>query len=182
MPEVITSRPVSQGYSMADLAEDLPEVTKLWMAQPNWSAVSHEDLAAAGDFDSPEFIEGMREWGFGVTVPAWLTAPGEGNAGPEPAQELESARGTDYSFRLEYENFYVHRVVGDGWPTTRDEIRWLSGGQSDLRWRAQPFMSKEFGGESAQAGRTPAFGTSWNDRVAFAGPADRAVALNVACW
>ncbi|MFZ3492341.1 hypothetical protein ACODT5_03710 [Streptomyces sp. 5.8] len=178
VPEVVTSRPVSQGYGYADLEQDLPAVAEEWMAQPNWSVATPEALASGEDFDSPEFIEGMREWGFGVTVPAWLTASGEERAGRELP---EGERAAEYRFRLEYENFYVHRVVGDGWPTTRDEIRWLSGGQSDLR-PAVPFLSQEFGGETAQAGRTPAFYTSYRDRVAFDGAADKGLVLNVACW
>ncbi|MFE5809872.1 hypothetical protein [Streptomyces sp. NPDC056491] len=46
-------------------------MTAEWRAQSNRSAVDHQALAAGADFDSPEFVEGMREWGWAVTVPAW---------------------------------------------------------------------------------------------------------------
>ncbi|MFD3329591.1 hypothetical protein [Streptomyces sp. NPDC058701] len=180
VPGAITSRPVSAGYSFADLAEDLPAVTAEWRAQSNWSAVDHKALAAGEDFDSPEFIEGMREWGFAVTLPAYLAVPGDGQASQEPPGEDEAAA---YGFRLEYENFHVHRQVGDGWPSTGDEIRWLSGGRSDLGARATPFVSQEFGGASAEAGRTTRFNA--NDphlRLAFQGGGERGLILNVACW
>lgn len=183
VPEVITARSLSQGYGVEDLAEDLPAVTQEWMAQPNWSVVDHKALAAGEDFDSAEFIEGMREWGFGVTVPAWVTAAAEGRTVQEKhGPALEGAGATAYRFFLEYENFHVHRVVGDGWPGPRDEIRWTSNGQSDLRARAEPFLSQEFGGETAKAGRTPAFGPQRHQRLAFNGAADQALVLNITCW
>ncbi|MFE1877939.1 hypothetical protein ACFW9N_45080 [Streptomyces sp. NPDC059496] len=72
VPVTISGRPVSEGYGFADLAEDLPAVTAEWTAQSNWPAVNSEALAAGEAFDSPEFIEGMREWGWEVTVPAHL--------------------------------------------------------------------------------------------------------------
>ncbi|MFF3727463.1 hypothetical protein ACFYYM_34420 [Streptomyces erythrochromogenes] len=174
---VITGRAVSQGYGLEDLEEDLPAVTAEWRAQSNWSAVDHKALAAGEDFDSAEFIEGMREWGFAVTLPAHLAVPGEGLE--EPLQQDGVAA---YAFRLEFENFHVHRQVGDGWPSTGDEIRWVSGGQSDLRAPARPFLSQEFGGRSAEAGQTTAFTPAASMRMVFEGPADRGLVLNVACW
>ncbi|MFE7516455.1 hypothetical protein ACFU8I_35280 [Streptomyces sp. NPDC057540] len=129
VPMVITGRPVSQGYGLEDLEEDLPAVTAEWRAQSNWSALDHKALAAGEDFDSPEFIEAMGEWGWAVTLPAHLVASGADGAGQEGREEIDAAA---YRFRLSFENFHVHRTVGDGWPGTGDEIRWISAGQSDL--------------------------------------------------
>ncbi|MER6951888.1 hypothetical protein ABT294_48535 [Nonomuraea sp. NPDC000554] len=178
VPEVITSRPVSEGYDFADLVKDLPAVAEEWMAQSNAALITPEALASGEDFDSPEFIEGMREWGFGVTVPAVLTTPGNGQTTQEPAQDGERAEPV-YRVKLEFENFHVHRVVGDGWPGTRDEIRWISCGSSD-RSRAVPFLSEEFGGDTATAGKTPAF-HQWK-RTVFDGVTSVGLVLNVACW
>ncbi|MEV7803160.1 hypothetical protein AB0O28_09470 [Microbispora sp. NPDC088329] len=174
VPEVITSRPVSEGYDFADLVKDLPAVGEEWMAQSNTALITAEALAAGEDFDSPEFIEGMREWGFGVSAPAVLTTPGNG----QTAQDAERAEPLRQAY-LEFENFHVHRVVGDGWPNTRDEIRWVSGGSSDRRG-AEPFLSEEFGGDKATAGKTPAF--SVFNRNVFNGSTSTGLILSVACW
>ncbi|MFF2752077.1 hypothetical protein ACFVVA_41895 [Kitasatospora sp. NPDC058048] len=171
----LRDRTVSQGYGWEDLAADLPAVTEEWKAQSNWSVVGPQALAGGGDFDSPEFIEGMREWGFAVTLPAHLAGDGQvGQAVEETPQEGEKAPGY---FRLEYESFHVHRVVGDG--SGRDEIRWLSGGRSDLGARCVPFVSYEFGGHETGAGQTPVF-KGW--RMLFEGNTGLGLATNVACW
>ncbi|MFF3431400.1 hypothetical protein [Streptomyces sp. NPDC002602] len=181
VPMVITGRSVSQGYAFEDLEGDLPAVTAEWRAQSNWSAVDHKALAAGEDFDSPEFIEGMREWGWAVTVPAWAAAGGQTPEAQAPLQVDGVAAA--YRFRLEYENFHVHRQVGDGWPSTGDEIRWISAGQSDLGARAMPFLSDEFGGRSAEAGQTTPFSSpDPRKRVAFDAAAENGLVLNVACW
>ncbi|MCM9077373.1 hypothetical protein OG304_38350 [Streptomyces sp. NBC_00160] len=177
VPGVITGRSVSEGYGFADLAEDMPAVTAEWSAQSNWSAVAPESLAAGEAFDSPEFTEGMREWGWAVTVPADLTAQSAGDEPQEP-QENDERAGL-YRVRLDYENFHVHREVGDGWPGTRDEIRWISGGQSDTRQHAVPYLSQEFGGHQTDRGQTPAF---TGHRTAFHGDARLGLVLSVACW
>ncbi|MFI6803206.1 hypothetical protein [Streptosporangium canum] len=174
VPEVITSRPVSEGYDFADLMKDLPAVAEEWMAQSNTALIDPEALAAGADFDSPEFIEGMREWGFGVSAPAVLTTPGKEQA----AQDGERADPV-YRVGLAFENFHVHRTVGDGWPNVRDEIRWISGGSSDMN-EARPFLSEEFGGNTATAGKTPAF-SLWN-RSVFGGRTKVGLILSVACW
>ncbi|MGW7458390.1 hypothetical protein [Streptomyces sp. NPDC054797] len=178
MPEVISARPASEGYDLADLVKDLPAVTEEWKAQANWSMVAHEALAAGEDFDSPEFIEGMREWGFAVTAPARLTVPGGVQESQEPAQDSTQAQ----RFLLEYENFRVHRTVGDGWPGTRDEIRWVSGGRSD-KSPAEPFLSQEFGGDKTALGQTPVFDSlDPRRRVSFNSVADVGLSVSVACW
>lgn len=176
VPEVITNRLVSEGYGFADLAEDLPAVTAEWMAQSNWSAVAPEALATGEDFDSPEFIEGMSEWGWGVTVPAHLAEREAGDQSQQPPEQEVAA----YGFKLEYENFHVHRTVGDGPLGPKDEIRWLSGGQSDLGTKAFPFVSREFGGEEAKKGATTAFDLDM--KLAFNGGVKLGLILNVACW
>ncbi|MER6392767.1 hypothetical protein ABT236_30420 [Streptomyces sp. NPDC001523] len=177
VPEGISARLVSQGYGFADLAEDLPAVTAEWTAQSNWSAVAPQALAAGEDFDSPEFIEGMSQWGWGVTVPADLAARAPGVETPEPPREDELT--ALYNFRLDFDNFHVHRTVGDGWPNTRDEIRWISCGKSDTGSHAVPFLSQEFGGNQTERGQTPEFTYK---RLAFQGDARRGLIMNIACW
>ncbi|MGY4394729.1 hypothetical protein [Streptomyces virginiae] len=177
VPAVITGRSVSQGYGFEDLEEDLPAVTAEWTAQSNWSAVDHKALAAGADFDSAEFVESMREWGWAVTLPAHLVASGDDGAVQEGREEIDAAA---YRFRLSFENFHVHRTVGDGWPGVGDEIRWVSAGQSDLGAPAVPFLSQEFGSGSADAGRTPAFHVGRH--IVFDAGAENGLVLNVTCW
>ncbi|MEU3827974.1 hypothetical protein AB0F36_22030 [Streptomyces sp. NPDC029080] len=178
VPEVLTGRPVSRGYDFADLAEDLPAVDAEWRAQSNWSTLDEAALAEGGEFDPAGFVEGMREWGFGVTLPARWAEPSQGREAPESEAD-DDARAV--TFKLEYESFVVNRVVGDGWPNTRDEIRWVSGGQSDIS-RAEPLLSQEWGGNDTAAGRTCVFGPFPWQRDAFSGAANKGVVLSVACW
>jgi hypothetical protein len=179
VPEVITGRPVSDGYSIADWATDLGPAGEEWMAQSNTRLVDREALAAGEEFDSPEFIEGMREWGFSVTASDPVGKPASWQEAPESAENGAQA-APSFSVELVFENFHVHRVVGDGWPTSRDEIRWLSGGSSD-KIAAESFVSREFGGNEALEGKTPEF-DPWSRRHAFAGPVSAGLAMNIECW
>lgn len=177
VPEVITRRPVGEGYDFEALAEDLPAVDEEWRAQSNWSGVDVETLAAGGDFDSPEFIEGMSDWGFGVTVPArWAVRAGEEPPDPPTPDDHEVIQ-----FKLEYDSFKVLREVGDGWPNTRDEIRWVSCGASD-RYPATEFLSQEWGGNDTAQGKTCVFGPWPHPREAFNAPARLGLVLNISCW
>ncbi|MBT2385669.1 hypothetical protein [Streptomyces sp. ISL-11] len=182
VPEALTGRPVSEGYSLADWAKDLGPAGEEWMAQSNTALIDPEALAAGEEFDSPEFIEGMREWGFAVTAsnPAGRSA-GRQQILEQEADGEQAAQAASDGVRVEFENFHVHRVVGDGWPNTRDEIRWLSGGSSATT-PAQPFMSREFGDDEALVGMTPEFPPFLSQRVAFDGRAGTGLALNIDCW
>ncbi len=177
IPEVLTGRPVSQGYSLADWAQDLRPAGEEWLAQSNTALIDSQALAGGGEFDSPEFIEGMREWGFAVSASdpvGWAT-------GRQQEPERDDERAASEWVQVEFENFHVHREVGDGWPNSRDEIRWLSGGSSATA-TARPFMSREWGGEEARRGKTPQFPPFYSQREVFNGPAGTGLALNIDCW
>ncbi|MFD6619881.1 hypothetical protein ACFWFB_32080, partial [Streptomyces albidoflavus] len=115
----VTGLPVTEGYTVADWARDAAALGDAYLAQSNTSLIDREAWAAGEAFDSPEFIEGMREWGFGVTVPASVPVDAEQQAVEEVVQPGERA-AQPFGFKLEFENFHVHRVVGDGWPNTRE--------------------------------------------------------------
>ncbi|MEU8465772.1 hypothetical protein [Streptomyces sp. NPDC029003] len=195
VPEVITSRAVSEGFGYADLAGQLETLGRVWSAQSN-TALTDREAMAAGVFDSPAFVAGTQQWGFGVTGSAlgnggrglldWHPDQDEEAADQEPAPDAGAAgegggrsAPQTFSFMLEFENFNVARTVGDGWPTTRDEIRWTSGGSSNLM-RAEAFVSQEFGGDKTGTGQTAAFDTY--KRKVFQGAASTGLTLNVTCW
>ncbi|MFD3940051.1 hypothetical protein ACFWSF_35230 [Streptomyces sp. NPDC058611] len=171
VPATVTARPVSAGYDLTDLARDMPAVSEEWKAQSNSSLIDTEALAAGADFDSPDFIEGMREWGFGVSVPA---APSSFGAG-DTAQEGKTPDPV-FDAELWFDKFHVHETVGDGWPGKRDEIRWVSCGSSDLA-PAVPFLSEEYGEWLAVEGATTGIG----ERV-FRGKVSSGLVLTVECW
>ncbi|MFD9632658.1 hypothetical protein [Streptomyces violascens] len=77
--EAVTGRPVSEGYSLAEWVQDAGALGEECRARSNVSVIDRGALAAGGAFDSPEFIEGMREWGFGVTVPASASQYSDGH-------------------------------------------------------------------------------------------------------
>lgn len=81
-PDAIISRPVADGYVMADLAKDLPGLREETLAQANVSVVD-VDSAPVGDgstWDTEEFNAGQAAYGYGVTM---VTA----SAASQPSQD-----------------------------------------------------------------------------------------------
>ncbi|MFD5145088.1 hemopexin repeat-containing protein [Streptomyces sp. NPDC058401] len=68
LPESITSRPVEDGYALADLLTELPALGQEVMAQPNFSIVDVSRIAPGEPLDSEEFKAGMAEYGRGITI------------------------------------------------------------------------------------------------------------------
>ncbi|MFD8599854.1 hypothetical protein ACFV1L_33095 [Kitasatospora sp. NPDC059646] len=172
VPRAISALPVLQGYSLADYLGGLPEIGEERARQSNTALVDRQAWAAGGDFDSPEFIEGMREWGFGVSV----ACPPEGPAGGSQAA-LENRGWEKVPVAMDFESFYVHREAGDGWPGGRDEIRWTSCGSSDID-KARPLLTLEVGGEDTRPGATVPI----RPREVFLGMSRLGLTLDVTCW
>ncbi|MEU6331753.1 hypothetical protein ABZ851_31410 [Streptomyces sp. NPDC047049] len=174
VPQTVAARPASKGYCLADWAGDQPAVAEEWARQPNTAVLDRQGWAAGGEFDSPELIEALPEWGFGVTAASPLTGPASPKEGArDDQQELQ-----EFHAGILFESFYVHRTVGDGWPGTRDEIRWTSAGSTD-RTRARPFLSQEFGGNATGEGNRIPFP---GNRTVFRGAGNSGLVLNVMCW
>ncbi|MFI0224285.1 hypothetical protein [Streptomyces lydicus] len=176
VPEVITSRPGTNGFSFDDLKADFAPVAAEHMARPNTMLVDREAVAAGRSIDTPEFIAGMREWGFGVTVfdgpPAAAEQAAQG-AGESDGQEPAAS---SFDVKLLLESFYVQRAVGDQ-GGGRDEIYWCSSSASDQQ-AGPAFMSEEFG--AVKKGDTRHFSTS--NRTVFDGKSSKGVLLNILCW
>ncbi|MEU8472582.1 hypothetical protein AB0F30_32640 [Streptomyces sp. NPDC029006] len=181
VPEVITRRPVTSGYTTANLKADFGPVAAEHMARANSQVVDREVLAAGRDFDSPSFLAGVRGAGFGVTVfdaappsaPAAGTA--EAEAGAEPGEEV-LATPAPFRAKLELESFYVERAVGDQ-GGGRDEIYWCTSSTSD-KVSGPGYKSQEFG--AVKKGDTRTFSTS--NRTIFDGQVGNAMILSMYCW
>ncbi|MFI0712648.1 hypothetical protein ACH4SK_18785 [Streptomyces inhibens] len=112
-PDTLATRGLAEGYSKADLLKDLPNLGEDMVAQPNVSLV---DLAQRGEndaLDSPEFVQGMADYGIGVTV-VYSSQP-----------ETETATTeTPVHVRLGFQKFVCIRDTPEA---TRDEIYWVYG-------------------------------------------------------
>ncbi|MFF8281007.1 hypothetical protein ACF05T_33975 [Streptomyces lateritius] len=185
LPETITSRPVSQGYSMTDLSRDLPGIVAEALASPN---VQVEDplRLAAGKPEDPEFIAAMRDTGLAVTAFArppksGVAAAGEGTAQAHDApagQDAEEADAAAASFRvvLKLDRFDVVRPVGDA-GGGKDEIYWAA---STATGRSgQSYTSQTFG--SATASRNPHRFTEGKNTL-FNGTSTGFVGTSIQVW
>ncbi|RPF43660.1 hypothetical protein EDD96_0162 [Streptomyces sp. Ag109_G2-6] len=162
VPDAITARPATSGFSFDDLRAGFAAVNAEHLAQPSTALVDREVVAAGGSVDSPEFLAGMREYGFGVTV--------------FDGQRREADAPQPFSCKLDLENFYVQRAVGDQFGG-RDEIYWCSTASSD-KTRGRAYRSEEFG--AVKTGQTRAVSAS--NRTVFEGSVDKAVVLSLSCW
>ncbi|MGY5135295.1 hypothetical protein ACWGJW_23340 [Streptomyces nigrescens] len=157
VPRALSTRPVASGYSFSDLRSGWGPVVAETMARKNARVVSREILAAGAPVEDADFIAalldngGLGAVGFdrprgtlngGSAASEQMAGEAEGPA--EDAQTESDGRAVYREFRakLELENFYVHREVGDQ-GGGRDEIYWLASSGSDL---ANPHTGRESSG------------------------------------
>ncbi|MCX5278205.1 hypothetical protein [Streptomyces virginiae] len=164
-PEVLNRRTVADGYAMEDLIKDLPSFREEILAQTNVSVVDLSTSPQEGDtFDTPEFIAGQADYGYGATL---VTA-----SAPPPAEEpgtLASfvARVDMYSFLCEDES--------NEW-SADDEIYWGASSVGAFSAR-QELLSRVF--TNVDKGEWHDFGantTLYNGRV------DTTLVCNISCW
>ncbi|MFC6834507.1 hypothetical protein ACFQL8_37395 [Streptomyces goshikiensis] len=187
VPETITRRPVAQGYTLANLRQDVNNVVAEALAAPNVQIVDPR-VAAAGHGEDPVFVEAMRETGFAVTAfarpsasqAAAANAEDGGQAQEEPAEAGADGGGSpqaaSFRLRLEMESFYVRRAVGDA-GASKDEIYWTAAAAAG-GGTGRPFISEEFGG--VKAGQTRSFSSS--KKVLFDGQSSGYLGLSIHCW
>ncbi|AYV32324.1 hypothetical protein EES41_36815 (plasmid) [Streptomyces sp. ADI95-16] len=141
VPEEITKRPSSTGYSMVDLEQVMPQLTKEAFEAPNLSLLTAEDIAAGRIEEDPAFVEAMGERGFAVTgvarYPDSAGATRAAAAGAKPAAE-------SWRVKMEMENFHVVRAVGDQ-GGGRDEIYFTAASSVGGDDGGESFVSEEFG-------------------------------------
>ncbi|MER0428523.1 hypothetical protein [Streptomyces microflavus] len=171
VPRSVASLAVESGYSAADLVAGFGPVVEEALAKPNVAVVDREVLAAGGPVDSPEFLEGMREFGYGVTAFSGAQGPSPDAGRAAVRQELPPVHA-----RLELESFVVERAVGDQ-GGGRDEIYWCASSGSN-KTSGAAFTSQEFG--AATEGTEFTFSTS--NRTVFDGSTSSGVALGLYVW
>lgn len=184
IPQTITSRPVSSGYSMADLVAGFGPVAQEAASMPNTAVVDPEVLATGKSIDSPEFNAGTREFGFGATafsrsrqaISGQTAENEEATETADAAEDGERTAPSAFNVKLELESFYVHRAVGDQ-GGGRDEIYWCSASASD-KAEGPAYKSQEFG--AVKKGDRREFSAS--NRTVFNGKASTHVMLSVYCW
>ncbi|MFF0630713.1 hypothetical protein [Streptomyces sp. NPDC004296] len=161
----ITSRSPSVGLTWADIRALLPEIGQEALGMANVSVVSPVALAAGQPLDSASFQAGLHEFGFGTTV---FQSP--------PPDAPPSADVPSFQASLQFEKFFVRRVVGDaGW--SRDEIYWTVAATSD-KFKAPVYTSEEFG--AVKKDQTRVFDAA--NKVVFNGRAGTHVVLGVTVW
>ncbi|MFF1498170.1 hypothetical protein [Streptomyces sp. NPDC058304] len=168
LPEAITSRPLENGFSKADLKAALPALAKEICAQPNVQIidVSKHNLADTETFDGQEFAAALGEYGRGVTI---LT-------GPRPAADTQGV----LDVRLRMTKFDCMRKSGEF--SGSDEIFWAVGAGSDKQGK-KSFVTREYG--NVDVDDLPAeFDYDYNagDTYAFIGPVDQHLSVEIQCW
>ncbi|MFI1067731.1 hypothetical protein ACH4TC_38355 [Streptomyces spororaveus] len=185
VPQTISSRPVEQGYGFEDLRKDFPELVAEALAAPNVQIVDPHALTP-GEPEDPAFIEAMGQAGFAVTA--------YGRSEPAPTEQGTAAKGgggqdreggggpagtvaaLPFRVRLELDNFYVARAVGDQ-GGGRDEIYWTAavgtGGEA-----RNVYYSQEFG--AVQKGQTRHF--TGADRQLFDATVGDYLGLSIQVW
>ncbi|MGE7391594.1 hypothetical protein ACQKM2_39600 [Streptomyces sp. NPDC004126] len=154
VPAVIAERPVSSGFTMADLQEELPRLAQEAWEAPNVSLLRLEDLAAGRIEEDEAFVEAMGERGFAVTGVARY--PDAGNT--TRADAGTGVAGDSWRVRMEMKTFYVSRAVGDQ-GGGRDEIYFTSAASLG-EGAGQTFVSEEFG--KVKQGQTRTFDSDNN--------------------
>ncbi|GAA2618393.1 hypothetical protein [Streptomyces tubercidicus] len=189
VPRALSTRPMASGYSFADLRAGWGPVVAETMAKKNAMVVSREILAAGAPVEDAEFIAALLDNGglgaVGFDRPRGTlngaSAAGEQMIGEAegPAEETQGegdgrAVYREFRAKLELENFYVHREVGDQ-GGGKDEIYWLASSGSDLI-NGPAYRSEEFG--AVKRGETRSFSSN---RVIFDGKMAKRLAMVLYC-
>ncbi|WAL93642.1 hypothetical protein [Streptomyces sp. Je 1-369] len=158
-PAALAGRPVAEGYSVADLLKDLPEMGDA-SSQANVHVVDIGTGEETEPFDTEEFLQGQKEAGWGITL---LTSSAH-------------ARQTDDPFygRIILDKFHC---VDDTNEATRDEIYWALSAGADGGARTST-RTREYGSITQDHWAT--FHSDQN--VLFDGTIHRAVGFHIACW
>ncbi|AWN24846.1 hypothetical protein DKG71_00445 [Streptomyces sp. NEAU-S7GS2] len=188
VPETITSRPVAQGYTMANLKQNLTNLVAEALVAPNVQIVDPQ-VAAAGGEEDPAFVEAMRQTGFAVTAfarpsasrAAAGTAEDDSGQAQEAPAETQAEQGSglvapSFRLKLELENFYVRRAVGDQ-GGGRDEIYWTAAVAAGDNTGGK-FISEEFG--AVKKDQTRSFSSA--NKTLFEGQSSGFLGLSIQCW
>ncbi|WP_282690117.1 MULTISPECIES: hypothetical protein [unclassified Streptomyces] len=162
-PKAATQLEVTDAYSCADLARDLPGVGAELVELPTTSVV-RIDKPEAQSMDSEEFLAAIAETGHGMTVVLG------------PPQEETDTLNQAISVELYLPYFDCIRGTGDSFFGPDDEVYWTMASGSDLHAK-HVFGSQEFG--SLESGDKRNFPPGTN---VFLGMVKSFVFLDIECW
>ncbi|MEU0932549.1 hypothetical protein [Embleya sp. NPDC005971] len=162
LPEPITGLALETGYSLADLAADLPAITAHVVAQPNVRIVDAGTIAENEPIDDERFLTALAEYGRGTTIVT---------GGPEPQGEAASG---DLEIELRLDSFTCERAQSGESGT--DEIYWGLAAGSDRR--AEQSSKTRVYGSTVRGTRHV---VDW-DTLLFSGALDRHVSCEIQCW
>ncbi|MFE5560232.1 hypothetical protein [Streptomyces sp. NPDC056544] len=184
VPQAFAHRPVGEGYSIADLRSDLPDIVAEAMAAGNTQIL--DPRRPDRDTDDPAFLAAMRAAKFAVSAFSITgetvgfgsaAAEGVGQAEGEGAEGPEAGAAPTYRAKLEVDSFYVRRAVGDqGFGS--DEIFWTASVGTGVG-PGGTFRSETFG--NVDKGDERSF--SSGNRVLFDGTTNGDyLGAQVICW
>lgn len=84
VPASVTSRPLTSGYTLADFKTALRVVGRETVTLPNAAIVDPAALPEGRPVDSPEFTQGLTDFGYGATVFNRPPLPPEERGKPVP--------------------------------------------------------------------------------------------------
>ncbi|MEU5090419.1 hypothetical protein [Streptomyces sp. NPDC021356] len=130
-PAALSERALEEGYTLADLAGDLPGVREEVMAQPNLSLVDLDRVPEGAGLDSAEFTEGVGAYGHGVTVVT---------ASDHRAEAQSHSPLTNVT--IELDRFKCYEASGE---IGHDELYWALAATSDTDVK-QHSITRTYGG------------------------------------
>ncbi|MEU7156040.1 hypothetical protein AB0A98_06285 [Streptomyces chrestomyceticus] len=168
LPDSLAARPVTEGYGLEDLIQDLPVVREEILAQPNIQVI---DLDAPGtataegeavSLDSEGFLQAVAAYGYGATV---VTSSAQQQVAAQDPRPLQT--------RLDLSKFYAHRISsGPG----SDEIYWTLAAGAD-GGKDRKFVTRTY--TSVDRGETHQCDVN---TVVYNGPVDKGLIVNISCW
>jgi hypothetical protein len=114
LPRAVTSRSLSDGFSLEEYKAALTDLLPQIAAMPNVAVVDRAKLASGESIDTPEFIQALGRYRYGVT-----TFTGEGDQNADLQEYLP------FYASLQWDTFYCVEPAGDQ-GGGRDEIYWTA--------------------------------------------------------
>lgn len=161
-PATLTTRDLAEGYAIADLVKDLPELAPEILAQPNLSVVDVDAVDVGGSFDSVEFTRAAADFGYSAT------------AVTSSAYREEAARALgQVDARVD---FYKFQCIRRSTELGHDEPYWAYASATDGR-RKYSHTTPQF--DKIAAGYWGVFDAN---TTLFSGPVTNGAAFNITCF
>ncbi|WP_437803047.1 RICIN domain-containing protein [Sorangium sp. So ce693] len=179
LPDTIAELSLDTAYTLQNLADSLPALTREVAAQPNVRIVDVAKLAPDQGIDLTDeaFVAAQNEYGISVTC--FMNSAAKAKPAPDPAP-AEAGSGevlsSSEAFIIQPFKMQTIKRSGDTVFGPSDEIFWAMGAGSDTgeKWE---FRSREFG--SCDDGDWDWFALG---DLAFCGRVDGRLTMTIECW